>query len=598
MRNMPTNWLPRTFGLTHRGLLVYYEAPTIQEAERAHGGLAHYRQALDLTQSSTRWSTPTDMHDGPTEYMLMIEHHDKRVDGGTRVKLCANTKAELDKWIQEISVFCPAQAPGAAARAVSPIRSTHAADVRVAAKRQEEKQSPPKQRRRKRPKITRAPAPKRSSLFARGGALESILLLAALNLCIVALTDLDRLNEALRPVVKPLLAHARLVADFPPAIVPTAPGHPHAAYLVACLAWLAEQPGSVLDLLETSPFSPAYMVMIILVNIVASALLLCGHQASAAAQAKPGVEEQGRAASAGYSGREAGYDQAAAAAGAEHGALGDDEEADGHEVEAGRTVQRVERGPEPPMPSFSYGDEAEFPLRTKHYMKTGKKAPSSKPLYELIGLDVYKTHCRVDRIFEHLSFPWDLPDTKHPDVPPLLIFNVQFPTGKQSILPEGDGRGASVVFYFRITQETLTALHTLEQDASSVSPALRLLAEWCRLAPDDPAFRARFKCIGWIQDIEKYRLPSISSRYNGKPVLIKKTGSMYRGPNFIEMDVNVHRFTYPCRACLIGMKEMLAQMVIRAGFCIEGRCEEELPEVLLGCANINGVSLEVARDLE
>lgn len=86
--------------------------------------------------------------------------------------------------------------------------------------------------------------------------------------------------------------------------------------------------------------------------------------------------------------------------------------------------------------------------------------------------------------------------------------------------------------------------------------------------------------------------------YNGKPVLIKKTGTMYRGANFIEMDVNVHKFTYPCRLCLINMKEKFAEMVIRVGFTIEGRSDEELPEVLLGCANINGVSLANAKDLE
>jgi hypothetical protein len=63
------------------------------------------------------------------------------------------------------------------------------------------------------------------------------------------------------------------------------------------------------------------------------------------------------------------------------------------------------------------------------------------------------------------------------------------------------------------------------------------------------------------------------------------------------MDINVHRFAYATRACLIGMKEKFGSMVIKCGFTIEGREDEELPEVLLGCGIINGVDLDSSTDL-
>jgi len=66
-----------------------------------------------------------------------------------------------------------------------------------------------------------------------------------------------------------------------------------------------------------------------------------------------------------------------------------------------------------------------------------------------------------------------MPDTGHPDVPPLVIINVQvphlislprslpliarpqqFPREEQSILASGDGPGASVVFYLGISDHT------------------------------------------------------------------------------------------------------------------------------------------------
>ena len=45
------------------------------------------------------------------------------------------------------------------------------------------------------------------------------------------------------------------------------------------------------------------------------------------------------------------------------------------------------------------------------------------------------------------------------------------------------------------------------------------------------------------------------------------------------------------------MKDKFKEMVIRCGFVIEGRDDDELPEVLLGCSNINGVNLDAAADL-
>lgn len=245
--------------------------------------------------------------------------------------------------------------------------------------------------------------------------------------------------------------------------------------------------------------------------------------------------------------------------------------------------------------SFAAVEPEKFELRLKGYLSYKKKGPSGPSLYELIGLDVFKTACRVDKIYEHLKMPWNnLPDTNDPEVPSLFIVNCQFPRDKQSFVAEGDGPGCSVVFYFAIKKETVEQLHS-----DNPPESVKLFAEWARLAPDDPTFRGRFKAIGFIEEIAKYGLPMAATRYNGKPVLIKKTGSVHRGPNnsFIEMDVNIHRFSYPCRSALISMKEMFSRMQIRAGFTIEGREDGELPEVLLGGALINGVSLDNAVDL-
>ena len=41
---------------------------------------------------------------------------------------------------------------------------------------------------------------------------------------------------------------------------------------------------------------------------------------------------------------------------------------------------------------------------------------------------------------------------------------------------------------------------------------VKLFTEWCRIAPDDPTFRARFKAMGFIDKIERFGLPYMCSK--------------------------------------------------------------------------------------
>ena len=106
--------------------------------------------------------------------------------------------------------------------------------------------------------------------------------------------------------------------------------------------------------------------------------------------------------------------------------------------------------------------------------------------------------------------------------------------------------------------------------------------------------------MGFIDQIERFGLPAPCNRYNGKPVLIKKTGTVYRGPNnqYIEMDVNIHNFSFPCRrAITVNLKPMFKEMIMRVGFVIEGQDDSELPECLLGNAELRGLDLDKSLEL-
>jgi len=89
--------------------------------------------------------------------------------------------------------------------------------------------------------------------------------------------------------------------------------------------------------------------------------------------------------------------------------------------------------------------------------------------------------------------------------------------------------------------------------------------------------------------------------YNGKPILIKRsgqTGFLYdnldrispesmdndgNGARIMEFHVNLHAFPFLCRQAVVLLKDYyFAKMLATFAFTIEGRSDDELPEVLIG----------------
>ena len=107
-----------------------------------------------------------------------------------------------------------------------------------------------------------------------------------------------------------------------------------------------------------------------------------------------------------------------------------------------------------------------------------------------------------------------------------------------------------------------------------------------RRAPEDADFRGRFKVIASVKNMDTLDLPSFIQNYNAKPVLITKSGSIFTGENYVEVDIRVHRFSYLARKGLNYLQGKFSQMIFDVGFVIEGRGEEELPEQILGAARL------------
>ncbi|GMI61397.1 hypothetical protein ScalyP_jg7716 [Parmales sp. scaly parma] len=76
--------------------------------------------------------------------------------------------------------------------------------------------------------------------------------------------------------------------------------------------------------------------------------------------------------------------------------------------------------------------------------------------------------------------------------------------------------------------------------------------------------------------------------HNGKPVLINKSGQLtICEDKSYEMRINVHKFAFLARKILFSLQPNFKRLSINVGFTIEGRHDRELPECLLGCANLS-----------
>jgi len=131
--------------------------------------------------------------------------------------------------------------------------------------------------------------------------------------------------------------------------------------------------------------------------------------------------------------------------------------------------------------------------------------------------------------------------------------------------------------------------------ADSLPNALKLLQRYMQEAPtqydavgasEKNPWNGRFKVTVRLENIEDFGLPSFITGYNAKPVLIRNTGTLRRGTGYVEMDINVHKFSSLPKQALATMFDRFDRMFISVGFCLESLTDEEMPETLLGSVTL------------
>jgi len=236
-----------------------------------------------------------------------------------------------------------------------------------------------------------------------------------------------------------------------------------------------------------------------------------------------------------------------------------------------------------------------FQIRGETYMKTKAKVPSAKSIYKLVGADMFTFDKKQNHIAKlvHLPSPPDLKTKLSPEAqahfPPLLIINLQLPTYAPSLFGGTDGHGWSIVYYFALREDFDPATFPNQK-------ALGLLKRFVqngREADGSPT-RDRFKVIPRVVNVDQWATAApltsteyrLLSNYNEKPFMSRPQHLFFNGPNYLEVDLDIHTYTYLARNALTSFISRLKTVVWENAFVIQGNSADELPEQILACTRM------------
>ncbi|KAG8384749.1 hypothetical protein BUALT_Bualt04G0150800 [Buddleja alternifolia] len=233
-----------------------------------------------------------------------------------------------------------------------------------------------------------------------------------------------------------------------------------------------------------------------------------------------------------------------------------------------------------------------FKVRGQNYNRDKKKElASGYAAYVPFGVDVFLSPRKVDHVARFVELPaFD----SSGEVPPILVVNLQIPFYPATIFQNDyDGPGVSYVFYFKLSES-----YTEDLPAHFQENFRRIIAnetEKIKSFPLDTnaSFRERLKILGRVVNVEDLQLSGAERKlmhaYNEKPVLSRPQHEFYLGENYLEIDLDIHRFSYIARKGFETFQDRIKHCIFDFGLTIQGNKAEDLPECMLCCIRLKEI---------
>jgi hypothetical protein len=277
---------------------------------------------------------------------------------------------------------------------------------------------------------------------------------------------------------------------------------------------------------------------------------------------------------------------------------------------------------------------AKFRVRGPNYLQNGNssaaKVPSQDALFHLAAVDVIKYDSKME--LTHVASKLPLPESTsrfsgtrrrlgisprgshgrdlspgpHVDstdgwdcgVPDHFIVNLLLPSYKPKPFDSRvDGKGGSIAMYFYIKNRTRLLL----RDLASAPPSIKLLQRFCQAAKNGDPDKGRLKIIPELMNvniINNYFYRELIRNFNGTPFL---TGPLYHdfhwGPNYLECDVDIHRFCFAAKKAASDFQTYLSKGLINLAVVVETREISSQPEQVLGCCHLEQLEPDEARSM-
>ncbi|BBN05065.1 hypothetical protein MPTK1_3g09980 [Marchantia polymorpha subsp. ruderalis] len=234
-----------------------------------------------------------------------------------------------------------------------------------------------------------------------------------------------------------------------------------------------------------------------------------------------------------------------------------------------------------------------FKLRGKHYSKDKKKfAAPNYSLFVPIGVDLFMSSQKLDHIAQYVELPSQDVALGADTLPGVFIVNVQLPLYPPAIfMGDGNGDGLSLVLYFKLSEESVKQAPTFVKDMLRKFVTDEVEKVKAFVGESHHPFRDRLKVVARLVNPEEIHFSGAEKKllvnYNEKPVLSRPQHFFYRGANYLEVDLDVHRFSYIARKGFDTFRERLKHCVLDIGLTLQATKQDELPEQVLAAVRLH-----------